>query len=295
MLTNTAKIESIQIVEESTRLIDIEVENNHTFWISQDNTNWVLTHNSGSPDIDSDLANRDLVLDQLRNFFGYENVVPISNVNAFKVKSLLKDLSKFYGIPFEEVNAATKTVEQSVRKATTKHGDDKNLFVLTYEDALKYDKPFKDFIDKHPEVGESMNVLFKQGRSLGRHAGGVLIADDLPDKMPLITSKGEPQSPWVEGVNYKHLEAIGNFIKYDLLGLETLRLVERTIELIIKDERQRRGWIEICLEDGSTKRMFGDQEVITARGKVFARDLRPSDDITSFEVSDLLSTDESKS
>ena len=188
----------------------------------------------GMADVDTDVGDRDKVLAVLRAEFGYENVVPISNYNTFKVKSLLKDLSKFYGIPYEEVNAATKTVEQSVRKATTKHGDDKNLFVLTYEDALIYDKPFKAFIDKHPEVGESMTVLFKQNRSLGRHAGGVLICDDLKDKMPLITSAGEPQSPWVEGVNFKHLEKVGNFIKYDILGLETLRLIERTIELILE-------------------------------------------------------------
>lgn len=190
----------------------------------------------GMADVDTDVGDRDKVLNVLREEFGYENVVPISNYNTFKVKSLLKDLSKFYGIPYDEVNAATKTVEQTVRKALTKHGDDKNLFVLTYEDALKYDKPFKEFIDKHPEVGESMTVLFKQNRSLGRHAGGVLICDDLPDKMPLIVSDGEPQSPWVEGVNFKHLEKVGNFIKYDVLGLETLRLIERTIELIL--ERQ---------------------------------------------------------
>jgi DNA polymerase III alpha subunit len=229
---------------------------------------WVGSHNS-------DLANRDKVLDELRNFFGYENVVPISNVNAFKVKSLIKDLSKFYGVPFDEVNIATRTVEQSVRKATMKHGDDKNLFVLTYDEALKYDEPFRSFIEKHPKVGESMNILFKQGRSLGRHAGGVLIADDLPNKMPLITSGGEPQTPWVEGVNFKHLEKIGNFIKYDLLGLETLRLIERSIELIIK----KQGMFEFEL-DGTVHRLPGCVKVKLESGEfIEARFLTDDHDV----------------
>jgi len=190
----------------------------------------------GLPDIDCDLGDRDKVLDVMREEFGYNNVVPISNYNTTKIKSLTKDVSKFYGIPFEEVNAATMTVEQDVRKATQKQGDDKNLFVLTYTEAMKYSKSYSSFIEKHPEVGESIVVLFKQNRSLGRHAGGVLVCDDLETKMPLITSKGEPQSPWVEGVQWKHLEKIGNFVKYDLLGLETLRLIERTISLILKQE-----------------------------------------------------------
>jgi DNA-directed DNA polymerase III PolC len=195
---------------------------------------FLSVHRKGAPDIDTDLSDRDKVLDQLRDFFGYENVVPISNYNTFKLKTLIKDIGKFHGIPFEECNAATRTVDSDVRRATQKHGDDKNLFVLTYEDALIHSPPFKLFIDTHPVVADSIKVLFKQNRSLGRHAGGVLVCDDLPSKMPLITSKGEPQSPWVEGVNFKHLEYIGNFIKYDLLGLETLRLIERTIELILQ-------------------------------------------------------------
>lgn len=187
----------------------------------------------GAPDIDVDVGDRDKVLDVLRGEFGYNNVVPISNYNLFKVKSLVKDVSKFYGIPFEEVNEATKTVEQDVRKATMKHGDDKNLFVLTFDDALKYSPSFKAFIDKHPQVAESINILFKEQRSLGRHAGGVVILDDAPAMMPLITNSGEPQTPWVEGVGQKTLEPLG-YIKYDLLGLETMRLISRAIELILQ-------------------------------------------------------------
>jgi DNA polymerase III alpha subunit len=268
----------------------------------------VVVHNT-------DLARRDEVLDELRNFFGWENVVPISNYNCFKLKTLVKDIGKFYGIPFEETNAATRTVEDEVRKATMKEGDDKNLFVLTYDEAMAFhcrapkgpesksicqgcspeckqpvSPSFRGFIEKYPVVAESIKILFKQNRSLGRHAGGVLIADDLPNKMPLVTSKGkagvrEPQSPWVEGVNYKHLEKIGEFIKYDLLGLETMRLIERAIELIIKKERHERGWFEIQLDDGTTRGVYGDQRIVTSnRGTILARELGPGDDIVSFEV-----------
>lgn len=305
--SNTAKIESIESFDNvSVELIDIEVENQHTFWVSDGEKRWVLTHNCGIPDIDTDVSDRDKVLDVMRAEFGNNNVVPISNYNVLKVKSLLKDLSKFYGIPFEEANAATLTVEREVRSAVTKHGDDKNLFVLTFEDAMSYHcihakekdaKPictgctpsctkqvspsFRSFMDAHPEVAKSMKVLFKQNRSLGRHAGGVLVCDDLPSKMPLVVSKGEPQTPWQEGVSVKHLEKIGNFIKYDLLGLETLRLIERSIQLILAKQRKERGWYEFELDDGTTRTAYGDETIETARGPVLARDLRSGDDIVS--------------
>lgn len=267
---------------------------------------FLSVYRKGAPDIDTDLADRDKVLDQLRNFFGFENVVPISNYNTFKLKTLVKDIGKFYGVPFDETNLATRSVESEVRKATTKHGDDKNLFVLTFEEAMGYscvkrDEPnakmvcegctpeclkrvispsFRDFIGKYPVVAEAIKILFKQNRSLGRHAGGVLIADDLPNKMPLICSKGEPQSPWVEGVNFKHLEYIGNFIKYDLLGLETLRLIERTIELILEKERRNRGWYEFLLADGEKRCFYGDDQIKTFnRGTVLAKDVGIDDDL----------------
>jgi DNA-directed DNA polymerase III PolC len=238
---------------------------------------FLSVYRKGAPDIDTDLADRDKVLEQLRNFFGWENVVPISNYNTFKLKTLVKDIGKFYGVSFEDTNAATRTVEDEVRKATMKEGDDKNLFVLTYDEAMGFHcsrkkepdaKPvcqgctpscttpvspsFRGFIEKNPVVAESIKILFKQNRSLGRHAGGVLIADDLPSKMPLVTSKAskgsdvrEPQSPWVEGVNFKHLEKIGEFIKYDLLGLETMRLIERAIELILIKEGKPHAFDDI--------------------------------------------------
>lgn len=235
----------------------------------------VVVHNS-------DVSNRDLVLDKLRSYFGNENVVPISTYNNLKIRSLTRDVGKFYGISIEELNTALRTVEDSVYKATMKQSDNKNLFVLKYEDAIKYDKPYRDFIERHPQIGTSVAILFKQNRSLGRHAGGVLISDDLPDKMPLITSGGEPQSPWTEGTNVKHLEKIGNFIKYDLLGLETLRLIEQTIERVIVEERS--GWHELKLDDGTTKKLRGDEAVITSnRGIVLVRDLVEDDDVVSFD------------
>lgn len=231
----------------------------------------VVVHNT-------DLANRDAVLDQLRDFFGYDNVVPISTMNAFKLKSLVKDLSKFYGIPFEEANAATRTVDEDVRAATMTATDDKSLFVLKYDAAMQHSPSFRAYMEKYPQLQTSINILFEQQRSLGRHAGGVLIADDLPQKMPLITSEGEPQAPWLEGVKVKTLEKIGKFIKYDLLGLETLRLIERAVHLIIS---RRGGMVEFELEGVKHKYPAYTRVKLTDGRFVKVSELNDGDDIVT--------------
>ena len=168
----------------------------------------------------------------MRNKFGSENIIPISNYNTFKLKSLVRDISRFYSIPLDEVNASLFTAERDVVNATKKLGDDKNLFVLTFDDCYSHSKPFKTFIDKYSHLAESAKVLFRQNKSLGRHAGGVIVSERIAERMPLIVARGEQQTPWVEGMNYKHLESLG-WVKFDLLGLETLRMIRRTIELIL--------------------------------------------------------------
>ncbi len=51
--------------------------------------------------------------------------------------------------------------------------------------------------------------------------------------MPLINSGGVRQTPWSEGQNVRHLEPMG-FIKFDILGLSTLRMIEGCIEHVLR-------------------------------------------------------------
>ena len=53
--------------------------------------------------------------------------------------------------------------------------------------------------------------------------------------MPLINSGGVTQTPWSEGQNVRHLEPMG-FIKYDLLGLATLRTIQGAIYHVLKSQ-----------------------------------------------------------
>ena len=85
----------------------------------------------------------------------------------------------------------------------------------------------------HPEVKTHVEGLVGQVRSCSRHAGGVVIAENLDQSMPLINSGGVRQAPWAEGQNVRHLEPMG-FIKFDLLGLSTLKMMEGAIYHILK-------------------------------------------------------------
>ena len=190
---------------------------------------------SDAPDIDSDVSDRDELMRLLREKFGEMNIIPISNYNTFKIKSLIKDVSRFYSIPFEEVNKALGPLERDVKRGRKKDIDAEDSFDIKLHEAIKYSDSLRAYLEKYPKVVEPIAVLFKQNKALGRHAGGVIISENIAKRMPVILARGEPQTPWVEGMNYKHLEEFG-WIKFDLLGLEVLRIIERAISLLLLKE-----------------------------------------------------------
>jgi DNA polymerase III alpha subunit len=92
----------------------------------------------------------------------------------------------------------------------------------------------KNFWDSHPN-------LIVEGYTISncsRHAGGVIITEDAFRNMPVIKSGGVLQTPWSEGLNFRHLEYFG-MLKFDILGLGTLRMFEECIRKILKKEGHR--------------------------------------------------------
>lgn len=181
------------------------------------------------PDVDSDFSDRDLLRKILAKAFGDANVIAISNVNQLSLKSLTKDIAKFFGVDYQEVNAAVRFVDVDIREGGKKDGIDKADLNYDFEEAMKYSIKFVEFIEKYPEVGAYIEDLAGEQRSLSRHAGGIILSENIIDRMPVIVSKGVKQTPWTK--NY--LEPLG-WVKYDLLGLETLKIIERCVALILE-------------------------------------------------------------
>jgi len=89
----------------------------------------------------------------------------------------------------------------------------------------------KNFYDEHPNLIAN-NITIS---NCGRHAGGVIIADAdlLEQSMPIVGVRGELQTPWTEGMNFRNLEDNG-FLKFDFLGLTLLKDVENCIYRILR-------------------------------------------------------------
>lgn len=186
------------------------------------------------PDIDSDVGDRDRALELLRNHFGSDNVLAITNYNKLQLKSLIKDLSKLHGVPFAEANKVTAVIEsEAKKKILAENNNDQKLYDLNYENALKHSPTFRAYVEKYPAVTEHIKALYKEVKSLGRHAGGCLIIPDAESHVPIIKSKKIDQSPIAEGITAQYAAYFG-LVKFDVLGLATLQIMYRCVEYILQ-------------------------------------------------------------
>ena len=124
-------------------------------------------------------------------------------------------------------------VSEATPLAKKAHGITAGVYAPNFEELMQYSETLQDFLQKYPKVETHVNALYGQTRSASRHAGGVVIGENLSRWMPLINSGGVRQTPWSEGQNVRHLEPMG-FIKFDILGLASLRMVEGCIKHILK-------------------------------------------------------------
>lgn len=194
----------------------------------------------GFPDIDSDFSDREQAVKLIAEYFGKENVISVSNFTQLQVTSLVKDLARLFNVPFDEVNAYTHRMKNEAMAVAKKEpGFDAAVWQFTVDLAEKHSPSFREFMEKmkeYPEFEMALTVLFKQMRGVSRHAGGVIITENTRENMPIIKSSGQLQTPWPEGLNFRHLEEFG-FLKFDILGLGTLRMFEECIKKIIRKER----------------------------------------------------------
>ena len=123
-------------------------------------------------------------------------------------------------------------IYEATPAAKKKHGIKAGVYVPTFEEVKEFSESLQAFLKKYPQIANHIDILYGQVRSCSRHAGGVVVGENLDQYMPLINSGGIRQTPWSEGQNVRHLEPMG-FIKFDILGLSTLRMIEGCIEHVL--------------------------------------------------------------
>jgi DNA polymerase-3 subunit alpha len=194
------------------------------------------------PDIDTDFEDRRRkeVKDYLKKKFKY--VASISTFTYFKDKGVVRDASRVFMVPLQEVNRALKSVD-------------------TFEDFI--DSPnTKEFRLRYPEVVWLAERLRGRIRSVGVHAAGVVVAKDDIRKYAPVESREDSQdkvSGRIPVVAYD-MDTVADIglIKLDALGLKTLSVISDTLASI--KERYNKDIVlsDLDLDDQKVYKMLSE-------------------------------------
>ena len=168
------------------------------------------------PDIDTDFMDRRRgeVKEFLRKKF--KNVASISTYQYFKDKGVVRDAARVFDVPLGEVNKALKGIE-------------------TFEE-FESNRNVDWFKQKYPEVIKFASDLRGRIRGVGIHAAGVVVAkDSISNYAPIETrsDSSDDVSGRVPVVAYDMDQAADiGLIKFDVLGLKTLSVIQDTVKSI---------------------------------------------------------------
>ena len=171
----------------------------------------------GLPDIDTDVGNRDAIIDYLVDKYGEDRVCQIINYSYITPTVAITDVGKILGFPY-----------QQMQKLSQKFTFDNWGDCMKANPKLLIDNP------QYVELFDIAQHLSGRVKTVSIHAGGIGIVDTtINDYMPMkIGSKGEH----VIQVDKHYIEDIG-IVKFDLLGVATLNLVKE-----IKDDLHLNPW-----------------------------------------------------
>jgi DNA polymerase-3 subunit alpha len=177
---------------------------------------------SSFPDLDIDIApsGRDKVKAYLKNKYGEDHFAHVSNMNTLTPKVYARAIARvfMYGGDRKKAVAIGTAIADSIPN---------DIKYIT--DALEKAPLFAEYAKKYPELSKYAKFLDKKITAWSTHAGGIIVS-----KRPLrglVPIRRDADGNIVLEYEKERAEANG-LVKMDVLGLETLDIIENTIENI---------------------------------------------------------------
>ena len=203
------------------------------------------------PDFDIDFcqANRDRVIDYVKDKYGRDAVSQIVTFGTMAARAVIRDVGRVLDMSYMFCDGISKLIPN-------KPGQH-----ITIDGAIKAEPILAERLEKEDEVKTLLALAQKlegMTRNVGMHAGGVLIAPGkLTDFCPLYQQPGSSSA--VSQYDKDDVEAIG-LVKFDFLGLATLTILELARDMIVKRHKGQENFAfeNIPLNDVATYKLFAD-------------------------------------
>lgn len=192
------------------------------------------------PDFDVDFCQdrRDEVIRYVQEKYGYDRVAQIITFGKLQARAVVRDVGRVLQIPYPVVDRIAKMIPNNPAKPTTLEE------ALEQDPDLRAERYKDDASDKLITIALQLEGLYRHAST---HAAGVVIGDrPLHELIPLYR---DPRSSMpVTQFNMKYVEPAG-LVKFDFLGLKTLTVIKRSLELIEEKEGRQIDILQIPFDD----------------------------------------------
>ncbi len=208
---------------------------------------------SSMPDIDLDFCQerRGKIIDYVVEKYGEENVAHIASFGTLRARAAVKDVARVMGLAFDEADSLSKMVPE--------RGD------VSLADALQANSELRKRVEENPVYGELFRhaqVLEGIARHPSTHPAGVVIAPmPLQDVVPLFKPERDTGTIATTQYDMKSVEKIG-LLKGDFLGLRTVTVIDRCLELIQQNQGTVLDLEGVGLDDAETYALLSRAETI---------------------------------
>ena len=177
------------------------------------------------PDFDIDFAQegRDRVIHHVQDTYGHDRVAQIITFGKLQARAVLKDVGRVLEMPYSRVDRISKLVPYNPANP------------VSLAQAIAGEPQLQQLRAEDEAVAHLIDIALKlEGlyRNSSTHAAGVVIGDRPLDA--LIPLYRDPRSDMlVTQFSMKYVERSG-LVKFDFLGLKTLDVLARAIELLAR-------------------------------------------------------------
>ena len=193
------------------------------------------------PDIDVDFENLEAAHRYVEDTYGADHVSRVITFGTMLAKGAIKDVARISHVSIDESNRLSKMVPNrlSERVKNDKGEVEEKAVKINLKNCFRLVPEFKDELakennDLNKEVLSFAQQLEGSVRQVGMHACATIIGPgNLSDYIPICLSKDKDtgQDVWTSQYDGHYIEECG-LLKMDFLGLNTLSIIHKTLDLI---------------------------------------------------------------
>lgn len=180
-------------------------------------------------DLDFDSERRHEIRNYLVAKYGERKVSNIGTFSFYKSKNSLDDVARVFRIPIFEVD---KIKELLLERSS---GDLRSS--ATIEDTVEMFEQAAEVVEKYPDLKKAMD-LEGNVKQFGVHAAGLVVSSgDIQDVMAVYERKVNGRVIDAVAVDKEDAELL-NMLKIDVLGLSTMTMISKALEIIKMDPQE---------------------------------------------------------